>query len=236
VSSQEIRRALGWALVLSLCVAALTAIVAIVNGRFDDTDWRVIGTSIGFGVFSAIGAAGTSPRLQDMENGRLLGLATMALAAISFVLLPVALWTEDGDGPWVWWGCFSLAALAASHASLVLGARRRTDGDGARMLTTASVVLATIDAAIGIGAISGFLDDVDEGGAQALAVLVILLILTTALPPILRRLGGRPEPAAVGPLARELLAAADRIEALNGHPGIQRECDKLRRLARDQLR
>jgi hypothetical protein len=68
VSSQQIRRGLGWALVLSLCVAALTAIVAVLNGGFDDTDGRVIATSVGFGAFSALGAAGTSPRLQDMEN------------------------------------------------------------------------------------------------------------------------------------------------------------------------
>jgi hypothetical protein len=236
VSSQDIRRALGWALVASLCVAALTAIVAVLKGDFDDTDGRIIATSVGFGVFSALGAAGASPRLQKRAEARLLGLATMALATISFVLLPIALWSEDGDGPWEVWGCFSLAALAASHASLVIGARRSTDGEGVRMISTTSIVLATIDATIGILAIAGTVEEIDDGGAQALAVMVILLILTTALPPILRRLGGRPDPPAPAPLARELLAAADRIEALNGDPAVRRECERLRRLARAQVR
>ena len=229
MSRQDIRRALGWALVLSLCVAALTAIAAVLNGDFDDTDGRIIATSIGFGVFSALGAAGASPRLQEPPPARLLGIATMVLALISFVLLPVALWDESSDASWERWGCFSLAALATSHASLVIGARRPTDSDGVRLLGVISIGLATFDAFLGILAISGAVEDVDDG-AQLVAVLVILLVLTTALPPILRGIQRRAEPPAS--LTAELLAAADRIEALNGDPYVRRECERLRELAR----
>ena len=41
-----IRRVLGWVLVGSLCLAALVAIAALLSGSFDDTDWRLIGTSL----------------------------------------------------------------------------------------------------------------------------------------------------------------------------------------------
>jgi hypothetical protein len=236
VSTQEVRRALGWALVLSLCVAALTAIGAVLSGDFDDTDWKVISTSLAFGVYTALGASGASLRSRGTPGLRTLGLATMALALIAFVLLPFALWIEDGDASWERWGSVSLAALAASHASLVLGAGRSSDGDGIRVLSGISVTLAAVDAAIGILAIAGAFDDIDGGGAQAVAVMVILLILTTALPPILRKLHGPAAQPAPAPLARELLAAADRIEALHGDAATIRECERLRGLARAELR
>jgi hypothetical protein len=232
VTSQEIRRVVGWALVVGLCVAAFTAIAAIVNGDFSDNDGRVIAVSLGFGVYTALGASGAALRLREQVNLQTLGLGTMLLSALGFALLPVALWSEDDA--WELWGCVSLAALAASHASLVIGARRASDGDGIKLLSATSVVLATVEASLGILAIAGLFDEVDDGSAQFMAVMVILLILTTALPPILRKMGPRPEPPAPGALARELLAAADRIEAINGDPGIQRECERLRSLARAQ--
>lgn len=99
---------------------------------------------------------------------------------------------------------------------------------------------------------------------------MVLLLLSTALPPILRRLQGplagstprlheapaattptrststtRPDRAdrslASLPLAAEVLASADRIDALNGDAGnhtseIRRECERLRALARSSFR
>ncbi|HWT26193.1 MAG TPA: hypothetical protein VN213_21980, partial [Solirubrobacteraceae bacterium] len=53
-----VRRALAWALAGGLSVAALVAIGAILTGGFDETDGRVIATSLGFAVFSATAAAG----------------------------------------------------------------------------------------------------------------------------------------------------------------------------------
>lgn len=258
----SIRRILSWALVAALCVAALTAIGAILSGDFDETDGRVIATSLGFAIFSATAASGASLRFRGSENLRTLGLATVALAAVSFLLLVVALWSDGDDQAWRWFGCTALAALACSHASLVSGALRISDTPAMRALAAASVVLGIIDSFFGILAISGAVDDVEEGFGQLMAVLVILLLLTTALPPILRRLqrpagavsspAGRASTAAkpttpsspavaAGLLVVEVLAAADRIEALNRDAGnrapeIRRECERLRELARLHLR
>ena len=253
-----VRRALSWALVAALCVAALTAIGAVLSGDFDETDSRVIATSLGFAVFSATAASGASLRFRDSQNLRALALATMALSAAGFLLLLVALWSEGDDGAWRWFGSAALAALACSHASLVSGALRAWDSPAVGALTKASITLGVVDSFFGILALSGAVDDVDEGFGQLMAVLVILLLLSTALPPILRRLqrpsvavaprAGGPSTAAEAatpsrrnpaprPLAAEVLAAADRIEALNGDPGnrapeIRRECERLRELAR----
>jgi len=237
----QLRRLLGWALVTSLCIAALTAIAAIMSGDFDDTDGRVIASSVSFGICAAIAGSGAALRYRDSEALRALGLATMVLTAASFVLFLVALWSEmDGEEPWRWFGSAGFAAIAAAHASLVCGALRPTDGEAVWRLAHTSIVLAVVDASVAILAVSGVIEEIDESSAKAVAVLVVLLILTTALQPVVRRLQ-RPRPVvprgAAPPLAAEVLAAADRIEALNADPGrrsaeIRRECERLRELAR----
>jgi hypothetical protein len=240
----QLRRLLSWTLVVTLCIAALTAIGAILSGDFSDTDARVIATSIGFAVLSATAASGATLRFRQRGSLQTLGLVTIALSGITFVLLVVALWGDDGDDRrWQWFGCFGLATLAASHASLVSAARRATDGEAIRLLATVSIALAVIDSSLGILAIGEVVDEVDDQFGQLVAVLVVLLLLTSVLQPILRRLAppaARPGVAAAArsdTLAAEVLAAADRIQELNADPArraaeIRRECERLRELAR----
>jgi hypothetical protein len=246
-----IRRTVGWALVGGLTIAAITASAAVVDGSFDDSDWRVIGTSLGFAIYSSFGAAGASLRLRASAAKQALGTATVLLAGLGFVLLLAWLWVdEDADGLVRAWGAVSLAAVAASHACIVTGARRPTDSEVVSLLATTSIVLAVVDATAGILPIVGLVDDVDEGVVELIAVLVIALVLTTVLPPIMRKLAGPPRaPAAADgapanradELARDVLAAADRIEAMNAGntgrgPEIRRECERLRELARRYAR
>ena len=71
-------RLLGWTVVASLCVAAFTAIIAILSGDFDDTDGRVIATSVVFGVSTAVAGSGASLRYRDDGALRALGRAEAA--------------------------------------------------------------------------------------------------------------------------------------------------------------
>jgi peptidoglycan/LPS O-acetylase OafA/YrhL len=251
-----VRRTLSWAFVAALCAAALTAVGAIATGDFDETDGRVLGTSLGFAVFSATTAAGASLRFRRSGEMRVLGLATMLLSIAAFLLLLVALWIDDGDSAWRWFGSAALLAFACSHASLVSGALRDTDTPLVRGLGWTSIALGLVDAFFGVLAVSGAVDVVDEGFARLVAVLVVLLLLTTALPPILRRLrrgaapGSETRAAPESPpraaasrqaqtqprLVAEVLAAADRIAELAADPAnrasdIQRECAHLREIA-----
>jgi hypothetical protein len=245
----ELRRSLGWALVGGLTVAAITASIALVTGSVDDDEWRVIGTSLGFAVFCALGAAGAALRMSGGERARILGGLTVVLAAAAFLTLLLALWLlDDADGIWRVWGCLSLATLAASHASLVTSARRPTDSDAVGAMVSVSIGLGVIDAFAGILPLADLVG-VDEVAAKVVGVLVIGLLLTTALPPILRRLSRSETAADPAPpaapeaapgergLAAEILAAADRIERLgNGSADIRRECERLRGLARSAVR
>jgi peptidoglycan/LPS O-acetylase OafA/YrhL len=239
-----VRRALSRVLVVSLCLAAVIAVAAIMSGDFDDTDARVIATSLGFAVFSATAASGASVRHRQREALRALGAATVALSVVSFLFLVLALWGDGREEPWRWLGCATLATLAGSHASLMSRFLQAMDTDAVRALGTASIAFGLVDAAFGIAAISGAIDEVTDGAGQLLAALVVLLVLTTALAPILRRMS-RPREALIArsadlspqSLADHVMAAAARIEALTAGPAsrapeIRRECERLRELAR----
>jgi hypothetical protein len=240
VERAEIRRALGWALVGALTVAAVTAIGALLTGDFHDTEWRVLGTSFGFAFLSATAAAGSSARLRPSKTLRTVGGLTAVASGLTFVLLAAGLWTDllDDEATWRAWGCLLILTVAGSHACLVLMARRPTDGDAVRLLVTVSLTAAAIDAFFGLLPVSGIVgDEVDEGFAELIAVLVVVLLFSTLVPPILRRLQ-RSSPAPRG-FAGEVMAIADRIDELGRGPGlrtpeIRRETERLRRLARDE--
>ena len=241
VAAPPIRTTLARALVASLCFAALVAIVALLSGSFDDTDWRLIGTSLSFAVYSALAASGAAVRLKEHPAAGKLGIATVGSAAIGWALLLALFWIDDAEATARCWGVATIAALAGSHASIVLRGVRDADTPAISALVTASIGLGAFDAACGALAVSGAVD-ADEGAARFMAVTVVLLLLTTALPPILRRVGPTSSPpAAAWPprrrgslerLADEVVAATERIERLDDPAAVRLECRRLRELAR----
>jgi hypothetical protein len=160
---------------------------------------------------------------------------------VSFVLLVLGVWTGDWGSEPIWraFGCAAVLAVAGSHACLVLGARRPSDSDVVRFLVIASVVLAVCDTVGALLPISGLAEDAEDL-AQLFAATLVLLVLTTVLPPLLRRLQ-RPADAAPRTAAQrfagEVEAVAERIDELsrgpsNRAPEIRREAERLRNLAR----
>ena len=110
-----------------LCLAALVAVGALLTGSFDDTDWRVVATSLGFSVFTSTTAAGAALRLRAAARARALGGAAVVTSVAAYVLLVAALWIEDAEGLWRAFGIAGLGALWSSHASLVVRALRPAD-------------------------------------------------------------------------------------------------------------
>src|SRR3954453_7002280 len=140
-----VRSMLGRALAIGLTIAAATAIVALLTGSFDETEWRIISTSIGFSVFSATAAAGEGARGDGRRSVRASGTAAVALSAASFALLLFAIWLAGDEQPWQAGGVVAVATLVASHASLVLKARRASDGPLIRALVATSIGAALLD-------------------------------------------------------------------------------------------
>jgi len=233
----HLRRRAGWALVGGLCVAAAVAIVAVLVGSFGDTAERVVGTSLGFSVFSSTAAAGAALRLRPAPWARALGAATAATSLASFVLWVILLWVDvdvEGGGEALLraLGVAGLATLWTSHASLLLRAARFTDPPLIRRLTATAIGSLGVDSGVGMLAIVGALDDVDSDPfARALAVLVVVALLSTVLVPLLRRLS-RPAAASPGsshaaPPASPAALASPTAAAAFGAPPRARAASRL---------
>jgi hypothetical protein len=221
-------------ILVGLLVAAAAAIAALVMGEFGDTHARIIGTSLGFSFFCALAASGDALRSQAAGALATAGAVATALAVLAFVLLVAAVWLDDSDWLWQTWGVVAVTALWASHWSLVLRTRRPGDSAAIRLAGQLSIVTATINTLVGNAAIAGVVDDPGDGFVRALGVVLVITVLTTAMPPIMRRLSSSPQPhrrLTAGDLAQELDAAAGRIERIGTAQEAQREAATLRRLA-----
>ncbi len=222
--AMSFRRAVLLAFATSLSFAAAVAIVAVLSHHFDALDGRLVATSLGFSLFSALGAAGVSAR-PGRAPVRQLGTATVAGAGASFALCLTALWIDAGEAIQRAGLTVFLVTLALSHACVVLTARRDADSPLVSRLTLTSVGTGTLDAALLVAAVNGVVG-VDDTGVRLLIVLNIVFLLTSVLPPILRRATRREATAsrsqrsnALGVSDRvaspgELLSIAQRLEAL----------------------
>jgi hypothetical protein len=242
-SSIPPRRAVLLGLAAGLSVAAAIAIVAILTHSFDQTDARLIATSLGFSVFSALGAAGAPARRQPKLAA--LGVFTTGAAGLAFGLLELAIWDQGTDWAWRAFGALAVLTLAASHASLVLSARRSGDARAITNLTVISVLTASVDAILALIAIVGLVHHISSSETRLAAVLVITMLLSTALPPILRRARPSTNSRAArlpfttplgGTAHAELREVAHRLDQLAPRTGdlaheIQREVVRLRELA-----
>jgi hypothetical protein len=244
-----VRHLVGRALIGGLCVAAAAAIVALLGGEFDDTHARVVATALGFSVFAACAGAGDALRERRAGWPESLGAATAGLSGLAFAALVGAVWAGDEDDVlWRVFGILAVLALCGSHASLVLRGARDGDAPAVRALVQASIGLAVIVTAIAVLAIAEAFGDVDEAWGRVAASLLVALLLTTALPPLLRRFGAPASPqreapegtrgeapagarGPLGDLAAEIRRAADRLDALDAPPEVAREAARLRELA-----
>lgn len=189
----SVGRIAGWLVAGGLTVAAAAAIVVLVNGDFDDTDGRVIFTSLGFALASATGSAGARALSRPSSALRVVGVATVACSVVAFGLLVVGTWTFDwveGDVSdiWRWFVCTAIAGIAGAHACLMLGALKSTDTEAVRLLSFAAVCLGAFDALGVILPIGRFAEDVGRTWAQVFGSALVLLMLTSVLPPLLRKL------------------------------------------------
>jgi hypothetical protein len=179
----QARKLLLSAIVGALCLTAAIAVVVLLSGHFDDTSWRILGTTSAISFFGLLGV----PVGMLVERGRAVILArvTGALTLAAFVLTLAMIWRHWSDGVGKTWGVVLTLALAGAQASVVEARRRDTDTRTIALLVGASMLTGTLLAVLGIAAI---LLEIDSGtyyrGLGAVAVLDVLLV---ALVAVLRR-------------------------------------------------
>jgi hypothetical protein len=191
--SVRIARLLGWGVALGVLGSAGWAIVELFSDSIDETDGRVILTSLAFAAASTAGASGLAAILRPMLGLRVLGLATLGCSIAAFALLAAMIWHDDfpfeiRETLWRACGCVSVLAIAGGHASLMLRSRRPTDGALVELVTFSSLAFGAIDAAGAFSWLSEITDEISDPWGRRLAAVLVLLIATTVLAPLLRRL------------------------------------------------
>lgn len=98
----------------------------------------------------------------------------------------MAIWIQTSEWAWRAFGTLALLTLAGSHARLVLSLRRTTDSALNANLTVVSVLTSSAEATLAAIAVVGLVHHVTSSEIRLAAVLVITMLLSIALPPILR--------------------------------------------------
>jgi hypothetical protein len=168
-----------------LCVAALVLILIILSGsRLDDTSGRAIGTAIALGVLSLTAVAGSHLRLRQPQLA-LLGLATVAVSALAFLVVTAAIWSDDN---WKPAGICLVLAWACGHSSVLLAGIDDRDDDSVRLVRGGTIVALWL---FGLLLTGELLESGDNVSPQAIGVLAVLYALGTILLPLLRRAAPR---------------------------------------------
>jgi hypothetical protein len=184
VSKLRLRRIFWTGAAAVLVVAALVALVAVLRGRFSDTDGRILGT-LALLVYTG-GALLSGLALVERRRARWLGSLLVAVSPVALALMLLWVWSwvdDDGDeNHWrlAWSGMLVLLAGLLAVTALLLAR-----GEALERLAFATGALAALAVTLSVVAI--WQKDPGSGLAKTLAAAWILAALAWSLVPVLRR-------------------------------------------------
>ncbi len=186
-----------------LVVAALVALFAVVNGRFDSTDAKILGALGTLLLAGAVATVGAS--LREAGRAPVLGLTLVVGAPVLGLIAVAAIWNEFDDSGLSRAAGSSYVLLATG---LLIGTARVLVGDRDTLLTLfwVNCSLAVIGASMSVVAIMAA--DATAGYGKTLAAVWILAVLAYLLIPVGRRLSAAP-PTTEGPLRIDLAEGAE---------------------------
>lgn len=164
-----------------LCIAAFVLILVILSGnRLDDTSGKAIGTAVALAFLSLTAIAGSHLRLRQPQLA-LLGVATVGISMLAFLVVTMAIWSE---GNWKFAGICLVLAFAGGHSSVLLAGIDDRDDDTVRLVRGGTIVALWLFALLVVGEL---LESGDNVSPQGIGVLAVLYALGTLLLPLLRR-------------------------------------------------
>ena len=194
----ELRRLLLVATVSALSLTALFAIFALLVGRFDETQVRILATTGGFGLASLLAMPGT--RLLQEGRHVELGRLVVFLATVTFVLELWAVWiATDSSLSWRSLAVAVSATTAVAQIASSLARQRATDPEAVALLRLGAGVCAVVLALLISVAALAKVDD--TGYYRLLGAVGVLDVLLVALQAVVRRFGAAParaEPSRMG--------------------------------------
>ncbi|MCU1442289.1 MAG: putative hydrolase or acyltransferase of alpha/beta superfamily [Cryobacterium sp.] len=179
------RRVAVIAIIVSLSLAALVGIFALLFGTFTEVQGRIMLTTLLIGVVSVLALCDLAGLDRAFRWLSFVGLAAAAVTLVAGLLLIWMDWNTGGDTEILWktLGIAGTAAVSAAHASLLLLLGRRTNPVVRIGLW---VTLALIVVVFGLIA-ALILTDGDvgsEGYARLLGTVAILDVLGTIIVPV----------------------------------------------------
>jgi hypothetical protein len=185
----ELKQTFLRVLIASLLATASLAIGFLLFAEFDETTWKIIGTTAFVGGFSLLGLPGAA--LLDQGRAIVLGWATLVVAGAGLIWSLFLLWTEADTG-WKLLAILIAFAGAGSQASTTTGRRRTDDPPSVGILYAAGLVGAVLVASM--ISLAAWQEIEDGGFYRVLGALAVADLLTVVLQPILRRTRGGPAP------------------------------------------
>ena len=172
-------------LIAALVVSALVGIYIFLFGDAEETEMRVLTTTLTIGVFSLLGLSCAT--LQNRKGLQWLSLTGVIISIIAFIITVCGIW-GDSEIKDVWRaaGIATTLAVALAHTSLLLLIRIKTPN--AKYPLIATIVFIIIVAVMLINAIICDFEQA-EFYFRLLGVFAILDVLGTITTPLLNKLG-----------------------------------------------
>jgi hypothetical protein len=177
-------RALLIALIVSLSLTAIMAIVVLVLGAsIGIVEARILLTTLVLALFSLTGLSASA----RFARGRFLavGVAGLAVSGLGVVLSLIVIWSDPGSEPL--YRAMAIAIILAAglaYASLLLFITPQTVAVSVVLNATLAVLAVVAGMLIGL-ALSDF--DLGEGFFRTLGAIAILTVLGTLVTPLLNR-------------------------------------------------
>lgn len=173
------KKYLIYGLITSLVIAGLLGIGALLSGKFDELQLRILFTTLAFTVYSIIGLCCNS-----IVEGKysVIGKIGLGFTFIGLLYAVITTWATPKSGEFLQFR-FSLLviALCFAHCSLMLLVK--TYNSAISVVRTTSISASVMAALITVAMISSM--DANAGAFKSLGVVSIVGVIATIIAPIL---------------------------------------------------
>lgn len=171
-------------LIAALGLSALVGIYIFLFGDAEETEMRILTTTLAIGVFSLLGLSCAT--LQNREGLRWLSITGVIIPIIAFIITVYGIWSDSEiKDLWKAAGIATTLAVGLAHVSLLLLIRIKSSKT--KYVLAATILFIII---VSVMFINGILCDFgqDEFYFRLLGVFAILDVLGTITTPLLNKL------------------------------------------------
>jgi hypothetical protein len=130
-------------IITSLVVSALVGIVVLLQGSFDATDRKILGTTLVLGLFSITSLANLRTLDSPSSGQRVFSVVSILVSLAAFLMCADIIWAEsffNSDAPWRTTATLIILAVSSAHASLLLPMRARGGWINIAVTTTLGMI------------------------------------------------------------------------------------------------